>query len=162
MACGVLADAGTPYIYCVGGSAAGPTTATSIAYSATTRLPTNHAPVADRWPACQGTILPGGFTVLNNKLYILGGFDISNEHRPTRSGSLLLARPLGAEWTTVLPVPLGYVSPRPLSASSTRVEATDITAGAVTDTTNSFASSGGRYYRHDCRDTAGHRGDARA
>src|SRR5437016_3001908 len=28
MACGVLTDAGTPYIYCVGGSAAGATTAT--------------------------------------------------------------------------------------------------------------------------------------
>ena len=24
-----------------------------------------------------GTILPGGFTVANNKLYILGGFDIN-------------------------------------------------------------------------------------
>ena len=35
MACGVLTDAGTPYIYCVGGSAAGATVST-VASSVTT------------------------------------------------------------------------------------------------------------------------------
>ena len=34
MACGVLADAGTPYIYCVGGSQSPPSPAHSIASSA--------------------------------------------------------------------------------------------------------------------------------
>jgi hypothetical protein len=32
MACGVLTDSGTPYIYCVGGSAGGQTTATGRAF----------------------------------------------------------------------------------------------------------------------------------
>ena len=45
MACGILTDSGTPYIYCIGGSAGGQTTVT----------------------------LPGGFAVYNNKLYMLVG-----------------------------------------------------------------------------------------
>src|SRR4029453_2341706 len=77
MACGVLSDAGTPYIYCVGGSAAGATTATDRVF--------RYNPVADTiedvvapWPgALSGTTLPGGFSVFNNKLYILGGFTMS-------------------------------------------------------------------------------------
>ncbi len=33
---------------------------------------------ADNWPGdTAGTILPGGFAVANNKLYILGGFNIN-------------------------------------------------------------------------------------
>ena len=76
MACGVLTDAGTPYIYCVGGSFATGTTATDrvfrfnpIAGTLTT--------VASPWPGAMGTILPGGFAVFNNKLYIFGGFNIN-------------------------------------------------------------------------------------
>src|SRR5580704_15730198 len=78
MACGVLAVSGTPFIYCVGGSAAGQTTAAArlffydpVTDSATTLT------AADNWPGnILGTILPGGFAVANNKLYILGGFII--------------------------------------------------------------------------------------
>jgi plastocyanin len=76
MACGVLADSGTPYIYCVGGSAAGATTATDRVF--------RYDPVADSittiaspWPGdADGITLPGGFSVFNNKLYILGGYQI--------------------------------------------------------------------------------------
>src|SRR5262249_45986244 len=79
MACGVLNLGGTPYIYCVGGSAGGQTTATArgfyynpIAHAITTLT----AP--DNWPGnTAGTILPGGFSVFHNKLYILGGFNIN-------------------------------------------------------------------------------------
>jgi hypothetical protein len=81
MACGVLTDSGgTPQIYCVGGSQAGQTTATARVFS--------YDPVADaittltssdNWPGnASGTILPGGFAVVGNKLYIMGGFDINN------------------------------------------------------------------------------------
>jgi hypothetical protein len=35
MACAVLTDAGTPYIYCVGGSAAGQTTTTDRVFGTT-------------------------------------------------------------------------------------------------------------------------------
>ena len=74
MACGVLTDAGTPYIYCVGGSAAGSAAATDrvFRYNPVTDV---ISPVASPWPGAMGTILPGGFSVFNNKLYILGGFN---------------------------------------------------------------------------------------
>ena len=73
MACGILSDSGTPYIYCVGGSAGGQTTATDRVF--------RYNPVADvietipsPWPGdADGITLPGGFAVYNNKLYILGG-----------------------------------------------------------------------------------------
>ena len=74
MACAVLTDAGTPYIYCVGGSAAGSAAATDrvFRYNPVTDV---ISPVASPWPGAMGTILPGGFSVFNNKLYILGGFN---------------------------------------------------------------------------------------
>ncbi len=78
MACGVLTVSGTPLIYCVGGSAAGNTTATARVF---TYDPVTDTPAllgTDDWPGdAVGTILPGGFTVANNKLYILGGFNIN-------------------------------------------------------------------------------------
>ena len=77
MACAVLTDAGTPYIYCVGGSAAGQTTSTDRVFRYNPVTDTI-SPVAAPWPgALGGTTLPGGFSVFNNKLYILGGFTIS-------------------------------------------------------------------------------------
>jgi len=78
MACGVLTVGGTPQIYCVGGSAAAGTTGTSRVFSynpVTDTITTLTA--ADNWPGnVPGTILPGGFTVADNKLYIIGGFQI--------------------------------------------------------------------------------------
>jgi hypothetical protein len=77
MACGVLTDAGTPYIYCVGGSAGGATTATDRVFRYNPVTDTI-ATVAAPWPGdANGITLPGGFTVFNNKFYILGGFQIS-------------------------------------------------------------------------------------
>ena len=76
MACGVLNVNGADYIYCVGGSAAGATTATDRVFRydpVTDTITTIDAP----WPGAMGTILPGGFSVFNNKLYILGGFNIN-------------------------------------------------------------------------------------
>ena len=77
MACGVLNDAGTDYIYCVGGSAAGATTATNRVFRynpVTDTISAVNAP----WPGdANGTTLPGGFSVFNNKLYTIGGFVIN-------------------------------------------------------------------------------------
>jgi Kelch motif len=77
MACGVLNDAGTDYIYCVGGSAAGATTATDRVFRynpVTDTISAVNAP----WPGdANGTTLPGGFSVFNNKLYTIGGFVIN-------------------------------------------------------------------------------------
>ena len=54
MACGVLTDAGTPYIYCVGGSAAGQATATDrvFRYNPVTDA---ISPVASPWPGAWRT-----------------------------------------------------------------------------------------------------------
>ena len=51
MACGVLTVSGTPYIYCVGGSAAGQTTATArvFFYNPATDTATTLTG-ADNWP----------------------------------------------------------------------------------------------------------------
>src|SRR6266542_3944980 len=74
MACGVLNDAGTDYIYCVGGSQVTivGTFDRVFRYDPVTDV---ISPVAAPWPGGLGMVLPGGFTVFNNKLFILGGFD---------------------------------------------------------------------------------------
>ncbi len=79
MACGVLTVGSTPLIYCVGGSQATLTDALPRVFTydpVTDTLTTLTA--ADNWPGdIDGAILPGGFAVNANKLYIIGGFDIN-------------------------------------------------------------------------------------
>src|SRR5262249_3048576 len=76
MACGVLNQGGTDYIYCVGGS--------EVASQTTTGRVFFYNPVADviaicpcSWPSGDQNILPGGFSVYNNNLFILGGFNVN-------------------------------------------------------------------------------------
>ena len=139
MACGVLTDAGTPYIYCVGGSAV---TIPDIADRVFRYDPVADviSPVAAPWPAVMGMVLPGGFTVLNNKLYILGGFDtITNGGQGTNQ--IWEFTPNPAAWvqkSSVLPVPLGYIPTTTIGSLIYTGGGSDITAGALTDTTNSF------------------------
>jgi hypothetical protein len=108
MACGVLTDSGTNYIYCVGGSAGGQTTATARVF--------RYNPVTDTietipspWPGdADGITLPGGFTMCNNKLYILGGFQINTGMINT----IWEFTPGTNTWVQKnahLPVPLGYI-----------------------------------------------------
>jgi hypothetical protein len=134
MACGVLTDAGTPYIYCVGGSAAGGTTATDRVFRYNPVSDTISA-VAGPWPGAMGTILPGGFSVFSNKLYILGGFNINvgmvatiYEFTPPTTWVLK---------TAVLPVPLGYI---PTTTIGTLIYTGGGSTydGLIHDTTNSF------------------------
>jgi len=79
MACGVLTVSNVPQIYCVGGSAAGATMATARVFTYNPATNTITAlPASANWPGdADGITLPGGFSVYNNKLYILGGFKIS-------------------------------------------------------------------------------------
>jgi Kelch motif len=108
MACGILTDSGTNYIYCVGGSAGGQTTATDRVF--------RYNPVTDTiqtipspWPGnADGITLPGGFVAFNNKLYILGGFRINTEMIDT----IWEFTPGTNTWvqkSAHLPVPLGYI-----------------------------------------------------
>jgi hypothetical protein len=141
MACGELAVDGTPYIYCVGGSAAGAATATARVF--------RYDPVADsietldagdNWPGdAAGTILPGGFTVVNNRLYILGGFNINVsstneiwEFDPTVG--------IGAKWTQKVNTPVGIMyAPTCAIDGTIYVGGASDFQGAVVDTTNSFS-----------------------
>jgi plastocyanin len=138
MACGVLADSGTPYIYCVGGSAAGQTTAIDrvFRYDPVTDAIT---PIAAPWPGdADGITLPGGFTVFNNKLYILGGYQFLTGMADT----IWEFTPGTNTWvqkTAVLPEGLGYIP-------TTTIGNVIYTGGGCTfdptailvDTTNSF------------------------
>jgi len=108
MACGVLNDSGTDYIYCVGGSAGGQTTATArmFRYNPVTDVIES---IAAPWPAdSDGITLPGGFAVLNNKLYILGGFRINT----AMTNTIWEFTPGTNTWVlknAVLPVSRGYI-----------------------------------------------------
>jgi hypothetical protein len=139
MACGVLTDAGTPYIYCVGGSAV---TIPDISDRVFRYNPVTDviSPVAAPWPAVMGMVLPGGFTVFNNKLYILGGFDtITNGGQAINQ--IWEFTPTTNVWVqkgAVLPVPLGYIPTTTIGTLIYTGGGTDITAGLLTDTTNSF------------------------
>ena len=135
----MLTDAGTPYIYCAGGSQV---TVVDIfdrvfRYDPVTDVIT---PVAAPWPGAQGTTLPGGFTVFQNKLYILGGFDtITNGGQGTNQ--IWEFTPSPAAWVqknAVLPVPLGYIPTTTIGTLIFTGGGSDITAGLLTDTTNSF------------------------
>ena len=132
---------GTPSIYCVGGSAAGQTTATARVFS--------YNPVTDTRPPlpvrrlawrCAGTILPGGFAVTSNKLYILGGFNINVastnqiwEFDPTAA--------VGAKWIQKVNTPVGimYAPTTAIGGIIYVGGASDYQGGTVVDTTNSFS-----------------------
>jgi Kelch motif protein len=111
MACAVLDDSGTDFIYCVGGSAGGQTTATGRVFRynpVTDTIETIAAP----WPGdSDGITLPGGFAVLNNKLYILGGFRINT----AMTNQIWEFTPTTNIWVlknAVLPVARGYIPGR--------------------------------------------------
>jgi hypothetical protein len=93
----------------------------------------------------------GGFTVFNNKLYILGGFDtITTEGKgPARSGVYSL--PLQQK-AAVLPVPLGYL-PTTTTGTSLHRWGRDITAGVLTDTRTPLSMIRGGQHFHHCSHT---------
>jgi hypothetical protein len=137
MACTVLNDSGTNYIYCVGGSNFATQTATDRVF--------RYDPVADTmsvvaasWPPGVNSVLPGGYTVFNNTMIILGGFDIPNgvgisdiwQFTPNPAGFV--------QKGTSLPVPLGYIPTTTIGSLIYTGGGADITGGALTDTTNSF------------------------
>ena len=140
IACGVLTDAGTPYIYCAGGSVVSTPTVTTGRVFRYNPVTDTISPVAAPWPAAGTTVIPGGFTVFQNKLYILGGFDtvtgggqgINQIWEFTPSPAAWVQKP------TVLPVPLGYIPTTTIGSLIYTGGGSDITAGLLTDTTNSF------------------------
>ena len=102
--------------------------------------------------------------VFNNKLYILGGFDTSL----TGAGinQIWEFTPMPSAWvqkSTVLPVPLGYIPTTTIGSLIYTGGGSDITAGALTDTTNSFVYDPvAEYHRHDRRRYRRATGETRA
>jgi plastocyanin len=142
MACGVLAVSGTPYIYCVGGSAAGQTTATArvFFYNPVTDTVTTLTG-ADNWPGdAAGNILPGGFAVANNKLYILGGFQI-NVASTNQIWQFDPTAAVGSKWLQRVNTPEGimYAPTAAIGGIIYVGGASDYQGGTVVDTTNSFS-----------------------
>src|SRR5438132_1179520 len=147
MACGVLTLSGTPYIYCVGGSAAGQAVATArVFYYNPVADSLTYLTAADNWPGdAGGTILPGGFAVTGNKLYILGGFNINvastngiYQFDPTAA--------IGSKWTTsaaVTPEGIMYAPTCAIGGIIYVGGASDFSGGTVIDTTNSFSFNPG-------------------
>jgi len=137
MACGLLTDSGTPYIYCVGGSAGGQTTATDRVF--------RYDPITDAfegiaspWPGdSDGITLPGGFAVFNNKLYILGGFRINTAMTDT----IWEFTPGTNTWiqrAATLPVPRGYIPTAAYPDSIYTAGGSDWNGTNLVDTNDSF------------------------
>jgi N-acetylneuraminic acid mutarotase len=140
MACGVLAVAGTPSIYCVSGSAAGQTTAAGRVFSYNPVTDTSTTLTGDDWPGAMGTILPGGFAVAGNKLYILGGFNI-NVASTNQIWQFDPTAAVGAKWTMRMNTPEGimYAPTCSIGGNLYVGGASDYQGGTVVDTTNSFS-----------------------
>src|SRR5437867_2160333 len=142
MACGVLTVGGTRYIYCVGGSAAGQTTATARVFFYDPVADTITSLTAgDNWPGdAVGTILAGGFAVAGNKLYILGGFNI-NVSSTNQIWQFDPTAAVGAKWTQMTNTPEGIMyAPTCTIGNLIYVGgASDYSGGTVIDTTNSFS-----------------------
>jgi len=142
MACGVLAVSGTPYIYCVGGSFATGTTATARVFfynPGTDTVTVLNA--GDNWPGdASGTILPGGFAVYNNKLYILGGFNI-NVASTNQIWQFDPTLAVGSKWLQRVNAPEGIMYAPTCTIGNTIYVggASDFQAAALIDTTNSFS-----------------------
>jgi N-acetylneuraminic acid mutarotase len=112
MACGVLTVGHTPYIYCIGGTASGgTTTATKRVFRYDPVTDTIQTAGIDAWSESAPDTLPGGFAVVQNKLYILGGFTVSN-NVTNRIFEFTPGNSIGSQWTqkaAALPVALGFV-----------------------------------------------------
>jgi N-acetylneuraminic acid mutarotase len=138
MACSVLNDSGTDFIYCVGGSQFGTNAVTGRVF--------RYDPVADvittvtgaDWPPGVNT-LPGGWTVFNNKLYILGGFN--NPPNGDSTNQIWEFTPTANTWAqknTVLPVALGYIPTTTIGNLIYTGGGAIIAAGVLTDDADSF------------------------
>ena|SRR5436189_4062380 len=112
MACGVLTVGKTPYIYCVGGTTGGGAmTATNRVFRYDPVSDTVETAGIDRWNESFPNTLPSGFAVVQNKLYILGGFAIGNEVT-NRIYEFTPENSVGAQWiqkSATLPVALAYI-----------------------------------------------------
>jgi N-acetylneuraminic acid mutarotase len=141
MACGMLSVSGTPSIYCVGGNAAGATTATARVFRYNPVTEQIDVLAGDDWPGNPGgNTLPGGFAAASNKLYIMGGFHIGVgmtqqtwEFDPTASA--------GSRWTQKqdYPVARGFIPATAINGMIYTAGGADYLGGTLVDTNNSYS-----------------------
>jgi hypothetical protein len=109
---GVLTIGGQSVIVTVGGSAALATTATSEVRQYNPLTDTLTVIATDPWPGnVGGTVLPGGAAVVNNVLYVFGGFNIG-VGMTNQIWKFDPALAPGTRWSlvpTTLPAPRGYI-----------------------------------------------------
>jgi hypothetical protein len=109
---GVLTIGGQSVIVTVGGSAAGATVATGEVRQYNPITDTLTVIATDPWPGnVGGTVLPGGAAVVNNVLYVFGGFNI-NVGMTTQIWKFDPALAAGSRWSLVptpLPAGRGYI-----------------------------------------------------
>ena len=112
MACGVLTVARTPYIYCVGGTTGGgATTATNRVFRYNPVTDTIETAGIDRWSETAANTVPSGSAVVQNKLYLLGGFTVGIEVT-NRIFEFTPENSAGSQWTqksATLPVAMAYI-----------------------------------------------------
>ena len=144
MACGVLTASGTPQIYCVGGSAGGGTTATARVFSYNPVTDTLTALTsADDWPEnppSPGNVLPGGFAVVNNKLYTIGAFMIAPATMRDTVWEFDPNAAVGSRWTlkASLPIAKGYVPATVIGGAIYVAGGATINGTTLEDTFDSF------------------------
>jgi len=138
---GILDFAGTNLITVVGGSAAGAATATAAVRTYDPVADTVAPLPADNWPGnASGTVLPGGGAVLNNRLYVFGGFNIGIG-MTNQIWEFDPAAAPGSRWTqktATLPLARGYI---PTAASGSFiyvVGGSDFVGGLLNDTNQSL------------------------
>ena len=138
---GVLTIGGQSVIVTVGGSAAGGATATSEVRQYNPITDTLTVIATDPWPGnVGGTVLPGGAAVVNNVLYVFGGFNIGvgMTNQIWKFDPALAA---GSRWSlvpTTLPAARGYI---PTAASGGFIYlagGSDFVAALLVDTNQSL------------------------
>lgn len=138
---GVLKVDAKDYIVLVGGAAAGATTASSAVLVYDPILDAGVTLTTDPWPGnVSGTILPGGAAVLDNKLYIFGGYDIG-VGMVDAIWSFDPMAPAGSRWThmsATLPTPLGYIPTATSGGSIYLLGGSEYVSGTLADTTYAY------------------------
>lgn len=139
---GVLTVGATKYIYLVGGSAAGSTTASTIVQRYDPLEDSLTTITLDPWPGNNdGLTLPGGAAVFNNKLYVFGGFrtniamvDGIYQFDPNAAA--------GSRWTkmsSVLPFPRGYIPTAATGAHIYLLGGSNFDSNVVADSADAFS-----------------------
>jgi N-acetylneuraminic acid mutarotase len=141
MACGVLNVGRKPYIYCVGGtSAGGTTTATKRVFRYDPVTDTMQTAGFDAWTESAPDTVPGGFAVVQNKFYIVGGLTVGSGVT-NRIFEFNPASPVGSQWAqkaVTLPVALGFVPTTAIGDLIFTAGGSTLAPCALSETDNSY------------------------